>query len=61
MAGNAAVGLEQLVAACLFGGDGIALAAQITVEAGVGRKQRALKRRQRIENVLAFGPAAVKR
>ena len=50
MAGDAAVGLEQLVATLLLGPDGIAFAAQIAIERRPGRDQGTLEGGQRIEN-----------
>src|SRR5207253_7947777 len=43
MTGDAAILLELRVTGLLFGGDGVGLAAKISVETGVGRDQRALE------------------
>ena len=61
MAGDAAIVLEQLVAALFLRRDGIALPAQVAVEARIGRYQRALEGRKGIQHVSRRGIAAIDR
>jgi hypothetical protein len=45
MTGDAAIGLEELIAALLVGGDRVRRTAQIIVEGRIGCEQRSLKGR----------------
>ena len=55
MAGDAAVVLEQLVAALFLWRDGIALPAQVAVKARIGRDQRTLEGREGIQHMCRRG------
>src|SRR6185437_4999634 len=61
MAGDAAIALEQLIAALRIAGDRVPLAAQIAVERRVGRQEGAFEGCDRVEHPRPIGACAIGR